>query len=349
MIDLAGTSQLARLYGDGSRLRLLALLAREELTVAELTATTRLGQSRVSTHLGRLREAGLLRLRRDGTSTWYALDEAGMSEAARRLWEAFRATTDDQLLREDVDRLEAVVAKRAGSWADSVAGQMERHYSPGRTWEGAARALVGLAVLGDVLDVASGDGALAELVAPRARSVTCLDASARVVSAGRRRLKLSPSVRFTVGDMHHLPFPEARFDQLMLVNSLSYAEHPERVVAEAARVLRPGGGLVAVTLATHRHEAVARSFNHVQMGFEPEALRALFTAAGFRVDLCAVTSRERRAPHLAVVNVYATRTGDQDSRPDAARQSSPSPAPDTNPVESFDAPPDARLDPEAPS
>ena len=84
-----------------------------------------------------------------------------------------------------------------------------------------------------------GDGALAELVAPRARSVTCLDASARVVAAGRRRLKLAPSVRFTVGDMHDLPFPAERFDQLMLVNSLSYAERPELVVKEAARVLRP--------------------------------------------------------------------------------------------------------------
>jgi ArsR family transcriptional regulator len=331
MIDLASTSQLARLYGDGSRLRLLALLSREELTVAELTSATRLGQSRVSTHLGKLREAGLLRVRRNGTSTYYALDEAGMSDAARRLWEAFRLTTDDQLLREDVERLDGVVAARSGSWADSVAGQMERHYSPGRTWEGAARALVGLAVLGDVLDVASGDGALAELVAPRARSVTCLDASARVVSAGSRRLEHSPNVRFSVGDMHVLPFPDERFDQLMLVNSLSYAEQPERVVREAARVLRPGGGLVAVTLATHRHEQVARSFNHVQMGFEPETLRSMFTAAGFRVDLCAVTSRERRAPHLAVVSVYATRAASDDSSPATEQQARPPRAPDTTP------------------
>ncbi|MDG2149690.1 MAG: metalloregulator ArsR/SmtB family transcription factor [Planctomycetota bacterium] len=315
MIDLASTSHLARLYGDGSRLRLLALLAREELTVAELTSTTRLGQSRVSTHLGKLREAGLLRVRRNGTSTYYALDEAGMSAAARRLWDAFRVSLDDQLLDEDVERLEGVVAARSGKWADSVAGQMERHYSPGRTWEGAARALVGLAALGDVLDVASGDGALAELVAPRARSVTCLDVSARVVSAGRKRLGHVSSVRFATGDMHRLPFCEGRFDQIMLVNSLSYAEQPRAVVSEASRVLRPGGGLVAVTLAPHKHEQVARSFNHAQMGFDPDALRALFAEEGFRVDLCAVTSREKRAPHLAVVSVYATRMNGEGRTP----------------------------------
>ncbi len=307
MIDLHSSSQLARLYGDSSRLRLLSLLSQEELTVAELTSATRLGQSRVSTHLGKLREAGLLRVRRHGTSTFYALDELGMSEDARLLWQAFSAATDDQLLREDTQRLQEVVSARSGSWADSVAGQMERHYSPGRTWEAAARALVGLAVLGDVLDVASGDGALAELVAPRARSVTCLDASRQVVSAGRRRLRLVPSVRFSVGDMHRLPFPDARFDQLLLVNSLSYAQHPAQVVAEAARVLRSGAGLVAVVLATHAHEHVVRSFNHVQMGFDPIELRRLFEANGFRVDACAVTSRERRAPHLSVISLYATR------------------------------------------
>ncbi len=315
-MDLVATSRLARLFGDGSRLRLLALLAREELTVAELVRATRLAQSRVSTHLGKLREGGLLRVRRQGSSTIYALDEGGMSDEARRVWAALAATTDDELLREDRERLEAVLSARAGSWADSVAGQMERHYSPGRTWEAAARALVGLATLGDVLDVASGDGALAELVAPRARSVTCLDASARVLAAGRRRLTHAPNLRFLAGDMHALPFADARFDQLMLVNSLSYATDPAAVVAEAARVLRPGGGLVATTLAPHRHEQVAADFNHVRMGFDPAALRALFEGAGFAVELCAVTSRERRAPHLEVVDVRARRLAERAPRPD---------------------------------
>ena len=307
MIDLSESSQLVKLYGDSSRMRLLTLLAQEELTVAELTEATRLGQSRVSTHLGRLREAGLLRLRRNGTSTFYALDEEGMGSEARRLWEALRASTGDALLDEDAERLAVILASRGGvpSWADSVAGQMERHYSPGRTWEAAARALVGLATLGDVLDVASGDGALAELVAPRARAVTCLDLSARVVAAGHARLERVPNLRFALGDMHTLPFPADRFDQLMLVNSLSYAARPEDVVAEAARVLRPGGVVVGVTLAAHRHEAVARAFNHRQMGFEPAALRELFERQGFEVGLCAVTSRERRAPHLAVITLYA--------------------------------------------
>ena len=283
--------------------------------MAELTAATRLSQSRVSTHLGKLRDAGWLRVRRQGSSTYYALDEGGMGEPGRVVWRALAAATGDALLDEDRERLEAVLRARDGdeSWADSVAGQMERHYSPGRTWEAASRALVGLATLGDVLDVASGDGALAELVAPRARSVTCLDRSRRVTAAGAARLAQAPgapaNLRFAVGDMHALPFPDERFDHLMLVNSLSYAADPGRVVGEAARVLRPGGTLVAVTLAPHRHETLARTYDHLQMGFEPDALAELFGARGFGVDACGITSRERRAPHLTIVTLTARRAG----------------------------------------
>src|SRR5262245_35801610 len=142
--DLRSTAELGRLLGDPSRLRLLALLRREELTVAELTAATRLSQSRVSTHLARLREAGLLRLRRAGTSTFYACDDDGMPPAARRLVDLLAETTADALLEEDARRLAAALAARGGTWADGVAGQMERHYSPGRTWEAAARGLIGL-------------------------------------------------------------------------------------------------------------------------------------------------------------------------------------------------------------
>jgi DNA-binding transcriptional ArsR family regulator/protein-L-isoaspartate O-methyltransferase len=315
VIDLRTSSSLARLFGDRSRLRLLALLAQEELTVAEMTAATRLAQSRVSTHLGKLREAGVTRSRRQGTSTFHTLDEDGMPAAARRVWQSLRGGLADALLDEDTLRLEQVVGARGGTWADSVAGQMERHYSPGRTWEAAARALVGLASLGEVLDVASGDGALAELVAPRARRVICLDRSSRVAAAGRARLAHMDRVRFAVGDMHVLPFGAARFDQLMLVNSLSYAEHPGRVVSEAARVLRPGGGVVAVALAEHKHGQVAQTYNHVQMGFAPDALAELFRRHGFEIDLCAVTSRELQPPHLQVVSVYARRSASPEQGP----------------------------------
>ena len=307
MTDLASTSDLLKLFGDPTRLRLLTLVAREELTVAELVNVTRLPQSRVSTHLGRLKEAGLVRDRRAGASCFYSLNGGSMPAAAQRVWSLLQETARDPLLEEDRKRLRQTARARAASWADSVAGQMERHYSPGHTWEAATRGLLGLARLGDVLDIASGDGALAELVVQRARSITCLDYSRRVIAAAQRRLAHVPGVHFRLGDMHALPFRDRSFDQVFFANALSYAQEPERAVSEAARVLRPGGSLAAIALKAHRHVAVAEAYNHVQLGFEPSALRELFEGAGFEVSFCEVTSREKRPPHFEVVTLYAER------------------------------------------
>jgi ArsR family transcriptional regulator len=305
--NLEAAADLLRLLGDPSRVRLLSLLSRGPLSVAELVLVTRLAQSRVSTHLARLREAGLIHDRPAGGSTYYAFDEERLPEGIRGLWELLAKSTSDPLLDEDAERLAGVLRRREGTWADAVAGRMERHYSPGRTWEAALRGLLGLCDFGCVIDIASGDGALAELVAPRASSVVCLDRSRRVVAAGSRRLAHLPRVRFQQGDMHDLPFRAASFDSALLMNSLSYSDRPERAVAEAARVLRPGGRVAAVALRRHRQRAVARAFDHVQLGFEPAALSELFESAGFEVSLCSVTSRERRPPHFEVITLHGRR------------------------------------------
>src|SRR5262247_3337784 len=133
---LGDTVDLLRLFGDPTRVRLAALLERDELTVAEITRITELPQSRVSTHLGKLREAGVLRDRREGASTYYSMNDGAMPAEARRLWNLVGTGLDEPLLRADRDRCEALIGSRASKgWPDTVAGQMERHYSPGRTWE----------------------------------------------------------------------------------------------------------------------------------------------------------------------------------------------------------------------
>jgi len=306
MLRLDQATDRLRLLGDPSRVRLLALLARQELSVAELTEATRLAQSRVSAHLARLREAGFLRVRQAGTAAYYAFDESAPDGPGRALWELLAGSLDDSVLADDTRRLAELQSRRQGSWADSVAGRMERHYSPGRTWESAARALVGLCRYGRVLDVASGDGALAELLAGRAQSVTCLDRSAAVMTAAARRRRPG-GPRFVRADMHHLPWPDGSFDQVLLLNALSHAQEPARVVAEALRVLVPGGALVATTLRRHEYRAEAARFDHVQPGFLPARLSALVERAGGEVESCEVTSRERRPPHFEVLTLFARR------------------------------------------
>lgn len=318
-MDLQAVNDLCRVLGDPTRVRMLAVLAHESLSVAELTQVTGLAQSRVSTHLARLKEVGLVEMRREGTASYYSAVERDPGSNAERVWKVVADNLEDPLLETDQRRAAALVEARNsdGSWSGSIAGQMERYYSPGRTWESSARAFLGLAQLGDVLDVASGDGALAELIAPRCRSLTCLDLSAKVVGAGMQRLARFEHATFVEGDMHDVPFEAGSFDQVLLLNALAHAKDPSAVIEEAARVLRPGGTLVGATLASHPHAQVVQPYGHAQLGIAPQLLRELCEASGLSVDLCEVTHTERRTPHFEVITLHAR-------RPEGGARSEPS-------------------------
>ena len=305
-MDLATASGVLRLLADPTRVRLLALLENEELTVAELAAVLHLAQPRVSTHLAKLKEAGLVRDRRAGVSAYYRANSEG-DAAQHDLLVSLRASIDDALLREDAARLPGVLANRAREegWADTVAGDMERHYSPGRTWETLARSLLQLLETGDVLDIASGDGITAELLAPHAHSIVCVDSGERVVEAAAKRLQAFPNVRVLQGDMHALDLGDQRFDLVLMLHALTYAEHPAKAVAEAARLLRPGGRLLAVTLGQHDHRAAVEPFDHRNLGFRIEELEDHARAAGLDVSSCNRLSRERKAPHFEVISLLA--------------------------------------------
>jgi ubiquinone/menaquinone biosynthesis C-methylase UbiE/DNA-binding transcriptional ArsR family regulator len=306
-MDLDAWSACLRVLADPTRVRLLALLEREELTVAELSSATRLAQPRVSTHLARLKDAGLVLDRRAGVSAYYRFNEDRLEPAERALWEALRAGTDDPLLRQDGERLAAVLAGRNSeqNWADSVAGDMERHYSPGRTWEALARAALPMLEPGEVLDVASGDGVLAELLAPHARRYVCIDNSSKVVLAASERLRRLPHVEVREGDMQALPFDKPSFDLVLLMHALTYAEKPALAVAEAARVLRTGGRLLLACLARHEHRSAVLPFGHVNLGFTDRELRRFAEKAGLEVQVCEVLTREKRPPHFEVLGLLA--------------------------------------------
>ncbi len=305
-MHLEDWSSCLRVLADPTRVRLLALLEREELTVAELSAITGLAQPRVSTHLARLKDAAMVRDRRSGVSAYYRFgDDLDGAEAA--LWRALREGTDDPLLRQDAERLPAVLAMRASdqNWADSVAGDMERHYSPGRTWETMARATLPLLAPGDVIDVASGDGALAELLSPHARSYVCVDASERVAAAARERLRPQRNVRVLVGDMHALDLPDASFDLALMMQSLAWSDRPAVALAETARVLRPGGRLVVTAIARHEHRDVVDPYGHANLGFTAKELAKMAEKAKLRVASCEPVMREKRPPHFEVLVLHA--------------------------------------------
>lgn len=306
-MELEDGSGLLRVLADATRLRLLALLRVEELSVAELSAITALAQPRVSTHLAKLREADLVLDRRQGVSAFYRANDR-LDPGAAGLLDALASQLDDALLDQDAGRLKLVLAeRRGGAWADAVAGSMERHYSPGRTWETLTRAFTQLLEPGDVLDVGSGDGVIAELLAPRARSITCLDISERVVAAARERLRTLANVRVDTGDMHALPIADRSIDLVLLLNALTYSATPAKAIAEAARVLRPGGRVLATTLSRHGHAAAVKPFGHVNLGFRREDLRKHCQAAGLEIVALEQGSRERRPPHFEILTLLALR------------------------------------------
>ena len=306
--DLGGISQHFRLLSDPTRLRLLILLEREELSVAELAAITQLAQPRVSTHLAKLRDAGLVNDRREGVFVYYRGVEHPSDPALASLWEAARANASDPLIEQDLERIPQVLSARHGdSWADTVAGDMERHYSPGRTWEATARALALLVRPGKVLDIASGDGALAELMAPGAESILCIDSSERVVAAAERRLGAFEHVTCRVGDMHDLPVDDGSIDTALLMHALTYTKKPAVVISEAARALSSGGHLLAATLEKHRHEKAVSPYDHRNLGFTERQLHRWCVDAGLEVAVCRVASVEKRAPNFAVLTLLAVK------------------------------------------
>lgn len=308
-MNLDAWSQCLKVLADPTRVRLLALLEHEELTVAELASITGLAQPRVSTHLAKLKEFDLVRDRRAGVSAYYRFNEKDLEPAEISLWQALRSGTDDPLLRQDHERMSGVLAQRADdeNWPDTVAGDMERHYSPGRTWEALARTALPLINPGEILDIASGDGVLAELFAPYAKRYVCIDSSAKVVQAAAERLRKWPNVSVRQADMHVLPFEVPQFDLVLMMHALSYSKKPAVAIEEAARVLRPKGQLLLSCLLKHGHRGSVEPYGHENLGFSQKELIRFAEKAGLKVNHCEVVSRERRAPHFEIVMLLAAK------------------------------------------
>ena len=305
-MNLSHTVDALNLLGDESRIRLCALLAGRELCVTDLVRVTGISQSRVSTHLGRLREAGFVRDRRQGSQSFYALAVDTLPTTVRAVLDDASRSGDPTLVG-DEKRLSELDAERRGGLPESVADEMERYYSPGRTWQSLALGIAALLKLGDVLDVGSGDAAAAVALVPYCRSLTCIDVNPRLIDAAKERLATvrDVEVRAQVADVHDLPFRTASFDSVLVFHTLTYAEHPARSLEECARVLRPGGRLVLLCLDRHQQHEVTARYGERHPGFSPRAIRGLLSRAGLDVVRSSVACREAKKPHLQVVLALA--------------------------------------------
>jgi len=300
-------AQVFKLLADETRLRLLLLLKEHELTVAELSNTLQLAQPRISTHLAKLREQNFVLGRKDGVSSYYRLNEKLLDQQFQSLWETLiKEGKQDSLAQQDEVRLQHVLSERAKSknWVDTVAGDMERQYSPGRSWEATTRALSYLLDLGNVLDIGSGDGVLAELLHQRAKTFTCVDSSEKVIKAAKKRLAHAKNIHFKVADMHQLKF-EQKFNTVFLLHVLTYSLQAQQAIDQACSQLKSKGKLLISTLNKHAHTEIVEDFGHVNNGFSPQELTEMVKQSGL-IDIHAkVTSIENRKPHFEVITLEA--------------------------------------------
>lgn len=308
---VANTAELLRVLGEPTRLRLALLLGAYSLTIAELTELTGLAQSRISSHLARMRRLGLLAEDRRGTASLQTLSDP-LPEPARSLLPLLQQQTDPDVQQQDHEAARALVARRGHkhSWAAGVAGEMEKHYSPGRGWEIIAHTLLPFLKLGDVLDIAAGDGVVASLLAPQASRVTCVELDGTVAAAGARRLAKTACTHadYLRADMHALPFADGLFDTVLLLNALTYSHDANQAIAEAARMLRPGGQVALTTLDKHQHSASVATYDHCNNGFSRKELLHMLQSNGLQVatpDIPCIA--ENRPPFHQIHVLRATR------------------------------------------
>ena len=317
-MSLSTTVETLSLLGDESRMRLCALLGERELCVTDLVRATGISQSRVSTHLGRLREAGLVRDRRQGAQIFYGIANDLLPTTIKAVLED-ASKSSDPTLAGDRKRLSELESERRGGLPESAADELERYYSPGRSWRSLMAGVAALLDLGDVLDVGSGDGAAASSIAAYCRTLTCIDVNARSVESARERFARLSHVTARVADVHELPFAPASFDTVLLFHTLTYAEHPARALEECARVLRPGGRLVLLCLDRHEQQEVTARYGERHPGFSPRGVRALLRGAGLDVVSADVACRDGRKPHLQVVLAIADKPSHGPTRSDRPR------------------------------
>lgn len=299
---------------DPTRARLLLLVEGHELTVSELCSVLQLPQSTVSRHLKSLADAGWVSSRADGTSRLYTMPRAQQDPSTRRLWLLLRESiATSPAAAQDHRRLQGVLAgrrSRSQEFFSSAAGQWDKLrddlFGPGFHLQ----ALLGLLDEGWVVgDLGAGTGAVSAALAPFVSRVIAVDNSAAMLQAARRRLHAATNVEFRRGDLEALPIDDGSLDAATLMLVLPYVAHPEPVLRESARVLRPGGRLIVADLLPHDRDAYRQQLGHLRLGASEAHVADALDAAGFeRVRVHPLPPDPRaKGPALFVASARRTR------------------------------------------
>jgi ubiquinone/menaquinone biosynthesis C-methylase UbiE/DNA-binding transcriptional ArsR family regulator len=289
-LSFAGLTVTLKAAGEPTRLRILALLAEAELTVSDLTEILRQSQPRLSRHLRLLTEAGLIERFREGSWAFFRLGErGGTAELARAL--IGRLKPDDAIVLRDRERLTTVRASRAAAAQNYFRrhaaewDRIRRLHVADAAVESAIRTALADKPIRSLLDLGTGTGRMLELFGADIERGLGLDLSLDMLALARARLDRAGLKHCSVrhGDIYDLALPRDSFDVVIIHQVLHFLDDSARAIAEAARVLRPGGRLLVVDFAPHDLEFLREEHAHRRLGFAAETVRQWLEAAGLDV------------------------------------------------------------------
>ena len=276
-------ADIFRTLGDPTRLRIVALVAREELAVGEVQDIVGLGQSTVSGHLAQLRAAGLVTARRDGAHTRYT---AARPEGQDALYQLLAS---EPLPAGDALALRRVLAERTAPTPEGLGSD----YLPGRSWEALARMLLSLLPPLRIADLGVGTGHLTSLLAAGARHVIAIDRDESALS------RLPASIERRVGTLEDLPLGEREVDLVLISQALHCVNDPVATLRRCRDALAGGGQIAVLDLAPHTHAWVRHRLGHQHLGFAD--LAGLLRDAGFHDVRQEIVHVDRRAPAFTTI------------------------------------------------
>jgi ubiquinone/menaquinone biosynthesis C-methylase UbiE/DNA-binding transcriptional ArsR family regulator len=295
-----------RALSDPTRLRIVALLEKNELSVHELQEITRMGQSRISTHLGLLQEAALLESRREGKRTFYKIVAGADASTAEFIQLAVRGARELAENAPDQLNLRRILLRRtqeAQLYFNQVAGRFDRSYGPGRSWQAFGQLLLRVLPPLVVADLGAGEGLLSELLARRAKKVIAVDNSEKMVAFGATKARKNKikNLEFRLGDLEAPPIDPGSVDVVILSQALHHAAEPQRSIASAHNILRAGGQILILDLLKHDFEQARELYGDHWLGFGESDLHCWLEVAGFKKIEVGIVAREEQPPHFQTV------------------------------------------------
>ncbi len=302
------------LLSDATRVRLLAVLREEELSVAELQEILGIAQSNISAQLSRLKAAGLVSDRRSGKNRLYRLVPPAAKE--KETHEHLLALLDAAALelreaKRDHTALKLIRRKRADTaraYFDALAGKFGRHYIPGRSWKALGEMLLHLLPPAYVVaDLGAGEGTLSQLLAKHVKQVIAVDNSEKMVVYGTRLAKEHgfANLDFRLGDLENPPVKASAVDVTIFSQALHHAQNPRNAVAAAHQILKSGGRIVILDLLKHTFEKARQMYADVWLGFSEVELHEMLEEAGYKNIDVRVVDRDAKNPQFQIVLAVA--------------------------------------------